>query len=105
MLSECENCGADFQPQDKRYILEMIVKAKTENKLMTVCYLCAIDMLKETMELLGTNIWTRPFNELYRLLFPDERSSWYVQPLMRAMTDLYLKHWQDRPNKPPRLFT
>lgn len=105
MRSECESCGADFQEQDKQYVLEEIVKNHFEHKLVTVCYLCAVALLKETVELLGDNVWTRPFNELYRLLFPNEISSFYVHPLMKALTELYLEHWADRPTGQPRIFT
>lgn len=104
MRSECESCGADFQVQDKQYPVEVISKKVGGSTTITVCFPCAVVNLKETIELLGTNVWTRPFTELYRLLFPDEISSFYVHPLMKAMTELYLEHWADKPTEEFRLF-
>jgi len=104
MRSECESCGADFQVQDKQYVVEEISRKVGETTTITVCFLCAVVNLKETIQLLGDNVWTRPFSEIYRLLFPDTISSWYVQPLMKALTELYLEHWADRPTETPKLF-
>lgn len=94
MRSDCEKCKMEFQIQDKQY--------QTNNQ--TVCFLCCSELLKEWLKTLGTNIWTRPFGELYRLAFPYEASSWYVHPLQKALTELYLENWAARPTRAPRLF-
>lgn len=98
IVTACESCGDDFQEQDKQYTLEEVVKKRLSNKLVTVCYLCAAEMIKEALETLGVNLWTRSFLDLYQLLFPGEISSFYVHAMQKALTELYLQNWDEKPD-------
>lgn len=88
--ASCQGCGKKFKHGQQVYSEEV---AGAYSVYCEDCFATALMLRLDDYDPIA---WTFPFTEVYKYLFPGEKTSRYVKPLMRAMTTLYLMRWDDK---------
>lgn len=83
----CCTCSKRFKAGDPIYM------EHEDNRPTTWCEDCFTKALMLRLDDIAGDAWTQPFMELYRLLFPGEKTSKFAKPLIRAMQAFYVKNW------------
>lgn len=87
--NSCWGCGRKFKPGQEVYN-----EQPYEGQVFVYCEDCFTKALMLRLDEISGDAWTQPFLEIYKLLFPGEKTSKYAKPLIRAMQIFYIKNWE-----------